>query len=101
EMTMLTLAQASTTVDHALAHARARMVLAGIVAATGLLADPGQAPADPPVARKATASTAAAHATHVSAPTRPRPAYDISVSIDGRIFMMMADVPWLVESVNG
>ena len=98
---MLTLAQASATVDRALAYARARMVLAGIVAVTGLLADPGQAPADPPVARKSTASTAAANPEVVSALTLPRPAHDITVSKDGRIFMMMAVVPWLVESVNG
>jgi hypothetical protein len=37
----------------------------------------------------------------VSALTLPRPAHDITVSEDGRIFMMMADPPWLVEWVNG
>src|SRR6266481_3165586 len=110
-MTMLTLAQASAIVDHALAYARAHylapmtiaalMVLAGIAAVSELLADPGQAPADPPVATKATASTAAAKPEVVSALTLPRPAHDITVSKDGRIFMMMADAPWLVEWVNG
>jgi Major royal jelly protein len=37
----------------------------------------------------------------VSALTLPRPAHDITGSEDGRIFMMMADPPWLVEWVNG
>ncbi len=75
--------------------------LAGIAAVSGLLADPGQAPADPPVAAKATASTAAAKPEVVSALTLPRPAHDITVSQDGRIFMMMVDAPALVEWVNG
>src|SRR5260370_42328566 len=91
-MTMLTLAQASAIVA---------MVLAGTAAVSGLLADPGQAPADPPVAAKATASTAAARPEVVSALTLPRPAHDITVSKDGRIFMMMVDAPALGEGVNG
>jgi len=37
----------------------------------------------------------------VSALTLPRPAHDITVNKDGRIFMMMADAPALVEWVNG
>ena len=86
---MLTLAQASA------------MVLAEIAAVSGLLADPGQAPADPPVAAKATARAAAAKPEGVSALTLPRPAHDITVSKDGRIFMMMVDAPALVEWVNG
>jgi len=86
---MLTLAQASA------------MVLAGITAVSGLLADPGQAPADPPVAAKATARAAAAKPEVVSALTLPRPAHDITVSKDGRIFMLMVDAPPLVEWVNG
>jgi hypothetical protein len=88
-MTMLTLAQASA------------MVLAEIAAVSGLLADPGQAPADPPVAAKATARAAAAKPEVVSALTLPRPAHDITVSKDGRIFLMMVDAPALVEWVNG
>src|SRR5246127_3112284 len=88
-MTMLTLAQASA------------MVLAGIAAVSGLPADPGQAPADPPIAAKATASTAAARPAAVSAPTPPGPPHDITVSKDGRIFMMMVGAPALVEWVNG
>ena len=75
--------------------------LAGIAAVTGLFTDPGQAPADPPVAAKATASTAAAKPEVVSALTLPRPAHDITVSKDGRILMMMVDAPALVEWVNG
>jgi len=61
----------------------------------------GQPPADPPVAAKATASTAAAKPGVVSALTLPRPAHDITISKDGRIFMMMVDAPALVEWVNG
>jgi hypothetical protein len=76
------------------------MVLAGTAAVSGLLADPGQAPADPPVAREATAR-ATARPEVVSALTLPRPAHDISVSKDGRIFMMMVGAPALVEWVNG
>ena len=72
---MLTLAQASA------------MVRAGITAVSGLLADPGQAPADPPVAAKATARPAAAKPEVVSALTLPRPAHDITVSKDGRIIV--------------
>ena len=82
---MLTLAQASD------------MVIAGIAALSGLLADPGQVPADPPFAAKATARAAAARPEVVSALTLPRPAHDITVSKDGRIFMMMVDAPALVE----
>src|SRR5713226_4588840 len=88
-MRMLTLAQASD------------MVIAGIAAVSGLVADSGQAPADPPVAAKATASTAAAKPEVVSALTLPRPAHDITVSKDGRVFMMMVGAPALVEWVNG
>jgi hypothetical protein len=77
------------------------MVLAGIAAVSGLLAGPGCALADPPVAAKATASTAAARPQAISALTLPRPAHDITISKDGRIFLMMADAPWLVEWVNG
>jgi hypothetical protein len=104
---MLTLSQASTSVHHALAYARAHnlapmtMVLAGIAAVSGLLADPSQTPADPDVAAKATASTAAAKQEVVSALTLPRPAHDITVSKDGRIFMLMVGPPALVEWVNG
>ena len=86
---MLTLAQASD------------MVIAGIAALSGLLADPGQAPADPPFAAKATARAAAARPEVVSALTLPRPAHDITVSKDGRIFMMMVGAPALVEWVGG
>jgi pimeloyl-ACP methyl ester carboxylesterase len=68
---------------------------------SGVLADPGQAPADPPVAAKATVSTAAAAPVVVSALTLPRPAHDITVSKDGRIFMIMVDAPALMEWVNG
>ncbi len=86
---MLTLAQASA------------MVIAAIAALSGLLADPGQAPADPPFAAKATARAAAARPEVVSALTLPRPAHDITVSKDGRIFMMMVGAPALVEWVGG
>jgi hypothetical protein len=54
---------------------------------TGLFTDPGQAPADPPVAAKATARPAAAKPEVVSALTLPRPAHDITVSKDGRIIV--------------
>src|SRR5260370_20479271 len=91
-MTMLTLAQASAIVA---------MVLAGTAAMSGLLAEPGQAPADPPFAAKATARAAAARPEVVSALTLPRPAHDITVSKDGRIFMMMVGAPALVEWVGG
>lgn len=37
----------------------------------------------------------------VSALTLSRPAHDITVSKDDRIFMMMVDTPALVEWVNG
>ena len=46
-------------------------------------------------------STAAAKPEVVSALTLPRPAHDITVSKDGRIFLMIVDAPWLVEWVNG
>lgn len=108
---MLRLTQPPTIVDHALAYPRthnlvpitiaALIVLARIAAVGGLFADPGQAPSDPPVAAKATASSATDKPEVVSALTLPRPAHDITVSKDGRIFMMMVDTPALVESVNG
>jgi len=71
--------------------------LAGIAAVSVCLADPGQTRVDQPVAAKA----AAAKPEVVSALTLPRPAHDITVNKDGRIFMMMADAPALVEWVNG
>src|SRR5260370_27160882 len=71
--------------------------LARIAAVSVCLADPGQTPVDQPVAAK----PAAAKPEVVSALTLPRPAHDITISRDGRIFMMMADAPWLVEWVNG
>src|SRR5690242_18082974 len=49
----------------------------------------GAQTAIPPIATKATASTAATKPEVVSALTLPRPAHDITVSKDGRIFMMM------------
>jgi hypothetical protein len=49
----------------------------------------------------AASTTAAARPEVVSALTLPRPAHDITVSKEGRIFMMMVDAPWLVEWVNG
>ena len=75
--------------------------LAGIAAVSVCLADPGQTPVDQPVATKATASAAADQPEVVSALTLPRPAHDITVSKDGRIFMMMVGAPALVEWVGG
>src|SRR5260370_36430332 len=71
--------------------------LSRIAAVSVCLADPGQTPVDQPVAAK----PAAAKPEVVSALTLPRPAHDITVSKDGRIFMMMADAPLLVAWVNG
>jgi len=66
---MLTLAQASD------------MVIAGIAALSGLLADPGQAPADPPFAAKATAR-AGSHPTFRSRCSRSKSARSRSIVND-------------------
>src|SRR5260370_30697908 len=86
--------QSESGLRNALSRATA---LARIAAVSVCLADPGLTPVDPPVAAKA----AAAKPEVVSALTLPRPAHDITVSKDGRIFMMMVNAPWLVEWLNG
>src|SRR5260370_4755124 len=64
---------------------------------SSLFPDPARACADPPDARKATASTAVRKPEGASALTLPRPAHDIPVRKDGRLFMIIVEAPALVE----